>query len=239
MTIVPHGRGVRLLCNRDERRSRPLALPPRIHELGGCRAAFPVDPQGGGTWIGVNGAGLAVALLNVRRAASVATSQSSRSRGLIVRELLSRATLGCAIETLKRLDARAFEPFKVVVVHDRRVAVATSDEAALVRCREGSLDRPLLFTSSSLGDDVVAAPRKRLFERLVVRNATGWLEGQMHFHAHHWPHRPEISVCMVRRDALTVSRTRIDVTNGSQQLLYEAPVYPAIPNRVREWCSLH
>ena len=239
VTVIPHARGVRVLCNRDEQRTRPLALAPQIHNLGGRLALFPVDPQGGGTWIGVNDADIAIVLLNAHRTTSKRDDDSMRSRGLIVRELLHSVSLRQAIAGAENLDPRAFAPFRVVMVHNRRVGVATSDGTASIRCTEGPLDTPLLFTSSSLGDAVVGPLRQRLFERMVVRSRVGWLAGQMHFHEHQWPRCPEISIRMERRDALTVSRTTIDVTNDGPLMLYEAPVDATAPERARECSSLH
>jgi hypothetical protein len=140
---------------------------------------------------------------------------------------------------VESLDARGFEPFQVLIVHDDRLVVATSDAAASIRCIAQTLDAPLLFTSSSLGDTLVGPPRQRLFERVVLRNRAGWLEGQARFHDHQWCRRPEISIRMERRDALTVSRTRVDVTNDQRQVLYEAPLNVAGQDRVHKWCSLH
>ena len=54
VTLMRYDGGVRLACNRDERRDRPAALPPTSYACGKQRAIFPVDPVGGGTWIGVN-----------------------------------------------------------------------------------------------------------------------------------------------------------------------------------------
>ena len=239
VTVIPHERGVRVLCNRDERRTRPPALPPQVHDLGGRLALFPVDPQGGGTWIGVNDADLMVALLNGHRTAGKRDDNSTRSRGLIVPDLLYCTSLRQAMAAAESLDPRAFERFRVVIVHNSRVAVAASDGNAAIRCTERPLDRPLLFTSSSLGDPAVGRPRQRLFERMVVRSRVGWLAGQTYFHQHQWPHHPEISVRMERRDAVTVSRTTIDVTNDGRLMWYEAPVDATAPERVRECCSLH
>lgn len=252
VTVVPRAQGARLLCNRDERRSRPAALPPQIHNLRGRLAAFPVDPQGGGTWIGVNEAGLIVTLLNAHRSTRVAherprvcrgvwqgEARRKRSRGLVVRKLLRSTSLPHATGAVESLDASAFEAFQVVIVYEGRVAVATSDGAGPIRCTQQTLDEPLLFTSSSLGDALAGLPRQRLFERMVVRSRTGWLDGQARFHDHQWSQRPEISIRMERRDALTVSRTTVDVRTDRRQLLYEAPLDAATPDRVRKWCSLH
>lgn len=59
------GSGFRVAFNRDESRRRPAGLPPVARVYGPRRALHPVDPVSGGTWIGVNDAGLALALLNV------------------------------------------------------------------------------------------------------------------------------------------------------------------------------
>jgi hypothetical protein len=239
VTVVPREGGVRVLCNRDEQRTRPLALPPRIHDLGNRRAVFPMDPQGGGTWIGVNDAGLVVALLNANPATRTSGNDAARSRGHIVLDLLRCETLRHAIAGAENLDPRSFEPFRVVIVHRNRVAVAASHRAESIRCHEVPLDGPLLFTSSSLGDELVTTPRQRLFERMVILSRAGWLAGQTRFHQHRWPRRPEISVRMERRDALTVSRTTIDITHRERRVLYEAPLDAAEPDRVRACCSLH
>lgn len=239
VTVVPHEQGVRVLCNRDERRSRPAALPPQTYDLGGRLALFPVDPQGGGTWIGVNDAGVMVALLNVHRTTHLTDAQAKQSRGLVVRELLRCTSLAHAAAAVAGIDPRDFESFQVVIVHGARVAVATSDATGPIQCIQRRLEGPLLFTSSSLGDALVGPPRQRLFERMVVRTRHGWMDGQARFHDHQWSRRPEISIRMERADALTVSRTSVDVTNDRRQLLYEASLDSVNPDHVRECCSLH
>lgn len=238
VTVVPHGRGIRLLCNRDERRTRPTAVPPQVHALGRRRALFPVDPQGGGTWVGVNDRGLIVAILNIHRPGMATEARSLRSRGLVVRDLLSRSSLPAVAAAAEQLAPRAFEPFQLVIVHGGQVVVATNDRVASVRCWQLPLAAPRLFTSSSLGDEFAGPPRQRLFERMVSRSRTGWLRGQARFHDHQWARRPEISVRMERDDALTVSRTTIDITDGVPQLLYEAPLRTTV-ERAHTWCSWH
>jgi uncharacterized protein with NRDE domain len=239
VTVVPRETGIRVMSNRDERRTRPAAIPPRVHELGGRLAAFPVDPQGGGSWIGVNDADIAVALLNVHSAPRHCTEGPQRSRGLIVRELLGCGSMAHVVEAIASLEVEAFETFRLVIVHRSTVAVATHDGARTMTCRQISLDTPLLFTSSSLGDARVEAPRQRLFERMVVQGRAGWLDGQAQFHRHQWRSRPEISVRMEREDALTVSRTVVDVTRAGRGVLYEAPVRERASREGQTWCSLH
>ena len=239
VTIVPHDRGVRLLANRDERRSRLPGLPPRVHTLSGQRALFPLDPEGGGTWIGVNDAGLVVALLNARPRTATETSAPKRSRGLIVLQLLRCRSVPEAMAAAAALDADLFEPFRVVMVEAGACAVAASAGEGAVDCTWQRLDVPVMLTSSALGDAVAGPPRQRLFERMVLKGRSAcWLEGQSRFHDHQWPGRPEISVRMERHDALTVSRTAIDVTNRRRRLCYEAPIDTNRTRAVQQWFSL-
>jgi hypothetical protein len=227
------------MCNRDERRSRPAALPPQVHDLGGRLAAFPVDPQGGGSWVGVNDAGIVVTLLNVSGSSRRSPEEPTRSRGLIVCEMLRCGSLSHVLETVATLDVGRFDLFRLVVAHGSTVVDATTDCFRRVTPRQITLDRPLIFTSSSLGDSLVEAPRQQLFQRMVVETRTGWLRGQRRFHRHQWPSRPEISVRMERDDALTVSRTVVDVTSAGRRLLYEALVTGDSSRAVRECCFLH
>lgn len=238
VTVVPYDGGMRLFCNRDERRTRLPASPPQIHDLSRQRALFPRDPQGGGTWIGVNDAGVVVALLNRRPAIATGGGLSQQSRGLIVLELLRSASLDQAVSAATAVDTELFEPFCAVMLQGQQLAVATSSGTGPVDCCQRSLDAPELFTSSSLGDNVAGPPRQRLFERLVLRGPAGWLAGQTRFHDHQWPHRPEISVRMERADALTVSRTQIEATRHTRRLLYESPLTTRTNPQVPQWCFL-
>lgn len=219
VTLLPDADGFRIGFNRDERRDRPPAEPPRAHALGRLRAWFPVDAPGGGSWIGVNESGLAVALLN-RSMAPARAARGRRSRGLVVPLVLGTRSLDGARAVLQRIDASRFLPFRLIVVQGRQFFLATGDGATLALGAGRGL-RPFMLASSSLGDERVRGPRGRLFERLVLR-ASDRRAAQAEFHAHRWTARPEISVVMHRPDAKTVSRTFADVRPGSIQLTYEA-----------------
>lgn len=211
VSLVPTVRGVRLACNRDEQRARPVARPPTIRVLGGRRAIFPQDPQGGGTWAGVNDAGLAATLLNYHPVGYRRT-QATRpvTRGRIVPSLLAADAVDEALALVSRLDATMFLPFRLVVIDGRRVALVTSD-ARSVAVERLTLVGPLMFTSSSLGDALVERPRRRLFDRLMAGPRQSWVDAQRAFHVHRWSRRPELSVLMTRSDAMTVSHCAIQV----------------------------
>jgi hypothetical protein len=227
---TPDGEVVRLACNRDEQRSRPQALPPRLHPAGQLRAAWPTDPAGGGTWIGINEARLALALLNVNRLPH-GKGGATRSRGSIIPYLLHCDSLESALHEVSRLSPALYAPFRLLLLDGRLLAEAVSDGAHL-RVSPGQRIGPLLWTSSGLGDAIVEGPRRELFaEHCRMGNFD---RGQDSFHQHHWPDRPHLSVCMRRPDAATVSYTTITLSRDQICLTYHA----AAPDTPAERFSL-
>ena len=223
VSIVPHRSGLRIVCNRDEQRERPAAEPPRVRAIGRVRAAWPTDPFSGGTWIGANEAGLAMVLLNRNPRRRARMTEEAPSRGTLIPSLMRLTRIAGVLKRLRRIDPDRFEPFTLLVVQDRTVAVVTNAGGA-VSIRILRVHDPLLFTSSSLGDHLVSAPRQVLFQRLVRKHPSP-LRGQAVFHRHSWKTRPELSVCMSRADARTVSRTVIDLTAQGVRISY-TPVGP-------------
>lgn len=221
LTVVPHGEGFRAICNRDERETRPAADPPSRHASGSRLATYPTDPQSRGTWIGSNDAGLVLAILNRTRRVDAPVGRAIHSRGLIIPSLLAFDRLSDVLCAAALVDVTFFQPFQLLAVHQREAAVLTGDGRRLSQ-RALALTAPILLTSSSLGDELVVAPRRQLFEEMVVRAPDGWLAGQRRFHDHQWPERPHLSVRMQRPGARTVSRTLIDVRGRRIDFHYEA-----------------
>jgi hypothetical protein len=221
VTIVPRGDGFCLRCNRDERRNRPPALPPFVHRLRWHSATFPEDPAGPGTWVGVNSAGVAAALLNRASGAEVRMQQSIRSRGLIIPALLEARSLPEALDIGWTLEPLAFKPFRVVVAHAAEIVILSAEGRSL-SVERTPLSRPMMLASSSLGDGLVDRPRRQLFDRMLGGDPRSWLRAQRDFHRHQWPHRPDISVMMERPDARTLSRTVVTVNARTTVMRYRA-----------------
>lgn len=219
VSIVPDGDRFTLMSNRDERRDRAVALQPTVERFGARAAIMPIDPVGGGSWLGVNDAGLVAALLN-RHAAQQPDARSVCSRGLIVRDALACDSLESARQAVLALEAAAFQPFRLVLVHNRRIALVAGDSREFASVA-AALDQPYMFTASSFGDMLVDSPRRRLFECLMS-DPDRRHQGQRLFHRHQWIDKRDISVLMERGDAATVSRTVVDVTAGSVALEYES-----------------
>ena len=226
VTVVAWRNTVRVACNRDEQRSRAAALPPQIRQFGNRQAILPIDPAGGGTWIGVNNAGLAMTLLNVNSAKIMLRSKAPRmSRGSIIPSLLHCDSLTAAVDCGQKVAARHYAPFHLVLVSQEEAAELRSDAKEVRLIRRSALSKPLLFTSSGLGDELVEGPRRELFNELFSRREC-WFAQQDALHRHQWPDRPHLSVCMSRPDARTVSHSVVALSPRAVSLTY----YPDAPD---------
>ena len=215
--------GVRIAFNRDERRSRPAAQPPRQHRIGPRLALMPTDPASGGTWIAVSDAGLAMALLNVNpRTAPLAqpTPLAPRqSRGQIIPALLHHHSIDAAVQQALNLRAADYPPFRLVIA-SARGSIELASDGNLVRCGTPMLPgRVGMFTSSGLGDHLVDQPRRRLFDQMLGDGQHS-PQTQDAFHRHQWPDRTHLSVNMIRPDARTVSRVVIELTATRAAMSY-------------------
>lgn len=216
----------RVVVNRDEQRTRAEALPPRVHRVGGHDAIFPVDPTSRGTWIGVNTAGLVLAVLNSNPMQRAIQRPGVRSRGEIVPSLLGCESVTSVVSNAMDLDASAFPAFRLVAIERDRLAVLLGDgQRMTVQCLR-PFEAPFLATSSGLGDHVVETPRRELFRELMspasVLDERDLSQAQDAFHRHRWTDRRHISVEMSRSDARTVSRTVVEVYSDSVRLTYRA-----------------
>lgn len=188
-----------LWFNRDEQRSRPPALPPRTDANG---ATYPMDPQGGGTWIFVNRHGLIGALLN---GYTPPPPGSLRSRGLLLKELAdceSPETFG--LRLAESVQTNLYASFYVLALRDTAQIWHWDGTTLAPR----TSDLPMLTTSSFAAETVLAARHARFLE--IVKAPSHPARNELDsFHAWHDTAAPHRSVHMSRPDARTVSLTRI------------------------------
>lgn len=245
VTVVPGGgrdrdapRGgpdlvLRLVCNRDEQRMRAPALPPVRRMVGGRAAIMPVDPVSDGTWIGANDAGFLICLLNAGSPGAAGQAQGRpesgprRSRGEIVPMLLGCQSVREALDLGVSVDPSLYPPFSLVMVEEGRIAVLGSDGKNLGVAQHGRPDRPVMFTSSSLGEQVAEPVRRALFSEMMDA-ADDWLEVQQRFQSHTWPDRTHVSVLMSRPDARTVSQTTVELRRQSVWMAYSVVAEPGL-----------
>lgn len=97
---------------RDENPKRVKADLPAIQLTQKMKFIAPIDPQGGGTWVGMTESGTAIVLLNGGFKDHVKKASYSKSRGLIVSDLLSA---NHPIDNWLLLELIEIEPFTLIV----------------------------------------------------------------------------------------------------------------------------
>jgi hypothetical protein len=209
---------LRLVCNRDELRTRAEALPPVVQTVEGRRVVMPLDPESSGTWIAVNEIGLVFALLNANPLGQ--TASEGLSRGAVIPRLASAGSMSEALERVLDIKAERYRPFRLLML-DASQLVECWGEAGRLRYRRAYLQGAVMRTSSSCGDALVQGPRRMLFRRFF-RGTSHAPAAQDAFHDHEWPGREDVSVRMQRADALTVSRTLVEVSAAFATMIYRS-----------------
>jgi len=97
--------------NRDDLYSRPAAIAPAVYRGGSQQALHPVEP-GSGTWIAVNQAGIALAILNW----SLAQGDKLHSRGELIPRLVACRGLEAVDGQLHAMNLAGILPFRLIVV---------------------------------------------------------------------------------------------------------------------------
>lgn len=207
VTVIPVRGLPRLVSNRDELRTRPASSLPREHTAGDARTLWPVDPTGGGTWVGGNDRGVAMSLLNLNLDPHPALPNEPVSRGLIMPHALRHNDARSAIDAVDELELARMNCFRLVAADAQRVLCARWDRQRLT-VNEWALE-PVCFASSGLGDHLVQG-RLPLWDEMVSENGPT-PETQDAFHAHSWPDRGFASVLMDREEARTTSTTIVEV----------------------------
>jgi hypothetical protein len=216
VSFVPRNDGFILAMNRDELISRGTALPPEIQSRGSLELLCPRE-TGGGTWIGINSAGMTFSLLNWH-------SQPNRhsgeliSRGEVVRALLSAHTSASAASLLRRLPVKSMNPFRVTVIslterslHEWRSGGETLESTSLPWARHH-------WFSSGLDEAMVDKVRRQVCSRISDDMLD--LSALRDLHRSHLPTAGGFSICMHRKDAGTVSYTEIEVRKQKASMLY-------------------
>jgi hypothetical protein len=103
-------------ANRDEMKDRSWRVPGR-HWSDREDVIAGKDDLAGGTWLGMNDAGLVAGILN--RRGSLGPKEGYRSRGELPLEILSHVDAADAAEALKDINPNAYRPFNIVFADNR------------------------------------------------------------------------------------------------------------------------
>ncbi|MFZ9881058.1 MAG: NRDE family protein, partial [Phycisphaerales bacterium] len=200
--------------NRDEQRDRPRGDGVRVCSTGRGTALLPWDPVGCGTWIAATDAGIVLALLNRNEPGLPDGRAPGRSRGAIILELLDCRSIESLAQGAEAVARTITRGFRLVATDGARVLDVVGGRSA-GEAWLGPLERPIVRSSSGLGDQLVIGPRQQLFESVVgCAPRERWSSAQRLFHSHAWSDQTHLSVLMDRDAARTVSQTFVLVGDG-------------------------
>lgn len=213
LTVLRASDAITLTMNRDDMPARPEA-PPRRWRDDGLIFAAPIDCEAGGTWIGVNSAGVAAFLLNRYDDAPKGT----RSRGEVVPAALNTSNLGSAAAAVEALAHRDYSPFACLIVSEDGAARIDWTGAACSK-RDFYQRAPWMMTSSSWRFEAVSAWRQSLFEDTLARAPTD-PAALSNFHCAIRDGEEAWAPMMRRDNAHTKSVTQIILRPGEAELRY-------------------
>ncbi|MGM0578444.1 MAG: NRDE family protein [Myxococcota bacterium] len=118
-------------ANRDEQLARP-AEGPAVRDDGPRPVVAPRDRVAGGTWLGMNDAGVVAAVTN---RFGPPPDRSRRSRGELVLRALEEGDAAAAGDAIEALAPTDYNGYHLVVADRRELHVLWSDGARLARFR--------------------------------------------------------------------------------------------------------
>jgi hypothetical protein len=188
-------------------------LPPRCRKNGARVSLYPSE-KSGGTWIGINDAGLVLALIHWY---AKPQRDTGLSRGVVIPELLAAGDLKHVSAGLKALPLVRLNPFRLIAVsaHERKIREWRWDGKSLTST-SFAWKRRHWFSS---GYDEVLVNRRR---KPLVLGIAETPDAIRKLHRAHEPERGPFSVCMHRDGAETVSFTEIAVAKKEARLRYAA-----------------
>lgn len=218
ITFWPRRDSYLLAMNRDEKWTRPAALPPSLRETGSRIAIYPSESNGG-TWIGLNDTAVSFALVNWY-AVTARPPLQPVSRGEVVKRLLGTSSPAEASDLLQSLPLRNIPPFRVAGIFPAARSVwewRWNGDSAVTLPGDWS---PKQWFSSGLDEPRAQRIRAQTCASrcgCAEAGESGWVRA---LHSSHEPERGAFSMCVHREDAGTVSYTEIECGDRTGSLSY-------------------
>ena len=215
VTYIPTGKGAFLTSNRDERTDRAPAEPP-VTRYSANALTYPKDAQAGGTWIALKGRSDAAVLLNGGFKNHARKASYSRSRGLVMLEIVEATAPADCFETM---SLEGIEPFTLILFTGGRLMRCTWDGSRKHR-KELDAHQPHIWASATLYNDDARQMRAAKLQQWYGKTAIN-TESILDFHTQDdIRFDPGHSFNEHRDTMATVSVTSIDLTNPEPAMHY-------------------
>jgi hypothetical protein len=220
VTFIARQRGYCLGMNRDEKLTRPAALPPKKTKVNGCVVVGPSEP-GGGTWISLNDSGACFALINWYSIAA-RVNQNAITRGEVVNSVSTAISPDFADASLGELSLKRINPFRLIGVFPATGELVEWRWDLKRLVRKSHRWKTQQWISSGFDEPKAQRVRGRTFQQALYQASAGRLDWLRRLHGSHSPRTGPFSTCMHRADAATVSYTEITVSPRDAVMHYYA-----------------
>lgn len=214
-----------LFFNRDEALARPKALPPIVRQEKENLILCPIDPQGGGTWMGVNQQGLVIALVNDYQNPAKQAVTGLRSRGLLVLELLTEVSVDSILKAIQGMELSCYPGFLLHLFSLSEEGWQIHWNGEQLNLKEISEVKLPISSSSVYPQEAERYRQQRYSDAFSVAELR-------EFHALYDKDAPGLSPWMKRDDAKTQSYTEIELNLHEAKIWYGETVSTALDNKV-------
>jgi Transport and Golgi organisation 2 len=198
VTFIPSGNNYFFTSSRDERANRVIATFPEQHETGGQKLLYPLDPQGGGTWIVVNDQGSMSVLLNGAVEAHRPDPPYRKSRGVVLLEIISNTA---PVKSFESSDFDRIEPFTIILFKNK-ILYSCSWDGKNKWTESLNILKPRIWSSVTLYDPAVILRREKWFADWYAGNPHPSVSDIIRFHKEGGEGDPVNDLLMRRGDGL-------------------------------------
>jgi uncharacterized protein with NRDE domain len=205
VTFVPLPEGILLTSNRDEKKSRPT-ISPKIYNSINAKLLFPKDEKAGGTWIVAKNDGTIIVLLNGAFEKHQLKSTYSKSRGVVLLEVIESSN---SLAFFKTTNLLGVEPFTLIVFQNQKLYELKWDEENKY-IFEHDVTTTHIWSSSTLYSKEKREERKYWFEQFVAKNEVLTKDKILDFHQNTHSQNTEYGLVIDRGNELkTLSITQV------------------------------
>lgn len=211
VSFVPSNDKIIITSNRDEAVLR-TAIPPETYLVNGEKITFPKDPKAGGTWYAVAENGIVLVLLNGAEEKHKHQPPYSRSRGLIVLEMVSNDS---PIAHWNAIDLENVEPFTLVLFQNSYLFQLRWNGNTKGRI-DLDASKNHIWSSSTLYSKEIREQRLYWFFQFMEKNQDVSEEEMFNFHRYTENSDIENGLIINRNDALktlTITQTVLQNRN--------------------------
>lgn len=216
VVYAPQGARTVMASLRDESPLRYGAKAPVLFSAACCEYLMPVDPQGGGSWLGITDSKNVIILLNGAFEKHIRKPEYRMSRGMVVKQLLES---NFPVVEWMLTDLNDIEPFTLIVYTEGKLFRLVWDGAEKYR---EMLDEKAhyLFSSATLYPKPIRELRALKMDEWMLTNPMVDQSTLLDFFRSY--NDPEYGFIMNRNEKVkTLSYTYISIEAQSTRLVYQ------------------